>query len=99
MPAGQNALVLADDDLPAIAMQIDDDPPGLPDPDPDEDASSETGPCAFDLDGDNAVGFSDLLQVLTFWGPCQPGCAADVSGNGVVGFEDILLVIQEWGPC
>lgn len=29
-------------------------------------------PCPWDLDGDNLVGFGDLLKVLSFWGPC-PG--------------------------
>jgi len=27
-------------------------------------------PCPWDLDGDNVVGFGDLLKILSFWGPC-----------------------------
>ena len=27
-------------------------------------------PCPWDLDGDNVVGFGDLLLLLAAWGPC-----------------------------
>lgn len=29
-------------------------------------------PCPWDFDGDNSVGFSDLLKILSNWGPCPP---------------------------
>lgn len=51
-----------------------------------------------DVDGDGAVGFADLLEVLSAWGDC-PGagaCPADVDGDGVVGFGDVLLVLSNW---
>jgi hypothetical protein len=52
-------------------------------------------PCAADLDGDGAVGFDDLLTVLSAWG--TPG--GDVDGDGDTGFEDLLIVLSVWGPC
>ena len=54
--------------------------------------------CAADLDGDGSVGFGDLIEVLSSWGPCT-GCPADVDGNGDVGFSDLLLVLSTWGDC
>jgi WD40 repeat protein len=53
---------------------------------------------AEDIDGDGIVGFSDLLIVLSLWGPC-PGCPEDLDGDGVVGFSDLLAVLSLWGPC
>jgi len=62
-----------------------------------------TGPvlldCPEDVNGDLQVGFADLLQILTNWGPCPPPCAADVDGDGGIGFPDLLLVLTSWGPC
>jgi hypothetical protein len=54
--------------------------------------------CPWDLSGDSMIGFSDLLAILSAWGPC-PGCPEDLSGDGVVGFADLLKVLSEWGPC
>ena len=46
------------------------------------------------------VGFNDLLQVLSLWGPCFVTCCpADVDGDDVVGFADLLEVLSFWGPC
>jgi len=56
-----------------------------------------TGPCT-NLDGDNATGFSDLLELLAFWGPCA-GCPADLDGSGIVDFSDLLELLASWGPC
>jgi hypothetical protein len=56
-------------------------------------------PCPPDIDGDLAVGFSDLLVVLAQWGPCPPVCIADTNGDGTVGFADLLAVLSSWGPC
>jgi len=54
-------------------------------------------PCMGDLDGDQSVGFGDLLLLLTAWGP---GCSgADLDGDGLVGFNDLLLLLTAWGPC
>ncbi len=54
--------------------------------------------CPADLDGDGIVAFSDLLLVLSVWGPCQ-GCPEDLDGNGFVGVSDLLEVLAAWGPC
>jgi hypothetical protein len=53
--------------------------------------------CRADADGDDAVGFGDLLFLLSDWGAA--GGAADVDGDGVVGFPDLLIVLASWGPC
>ena len=55
-------------------------------------------PCPADIDGDGDVGFSDLLAVITAWGPC-PGCPEDLDGNNAVEFADLLVVLTEWGRC
>ena len=54
--------------------------------------------CAADLDGTGDVGFTDLLAVLTAWGPCS-GCPEDLDGDRSVGFTDLLEVLTAWGPC
>jgi probable HAF family extracellular repeat protein len=48
-----------------------------------------------DVDGDGAIGLSDLLIVLAAWGPCD-GCPADLDGDGRVGFNDLLIVLNDW---
>jgi hypothetical protein len=55
-------------------------------------------PCPWDLDGDGAIGISDLLQLLGSFGPC-PGCPADFDGDGLVGILDFLALLQNFGPC
>ncbi|MBT8485545.1 MAG: CHRD domain-containing protein [Phycisphaerales bacterium] len=55
-------------------------------------------PCQGDIDCDGSVGFTDLLAVLSTWGPCD-GCAADLDDDGSVGFTDLLIVLSSWGPC
>lgn len=56
-------------------------------------------PCPADLDDDGSVGFSDLLLVLGFWGPCAPPCPSDLDGSGDVEFNDLLAVLGAWGTC
>jgi hypothetical protein len=55
--------------------------------------------CVADVDGDGAVGFGDLIQVLSSWGECDADCVADLDGDGVVAFGDLILVLSGWGPC
>ncbi|NNF44551.1 MAG: hypothetical protein HKN62_16190 [Phycisphaerales bacterium] len=57
-----------------------------------------SGPCVADLDGSGDVGFADLIEVISDWGPC-PFCPADFDGDGVVGFIDLVVVLAAWGPC
>ncbi len=54
--------------------------------------------CPADLDGDGAVGASDLGQLLGAWGPCE-GCPADFDSDGIVGPADLGELLGSWGPC
>lgn len=54
--------------------------------------------CQEDLDQSGSVGFADLVQLLSAWGPC-PGCAEDFNGDDVVGFSDLIQLLSAWGPC
>lgn len=53
-------------------------------------------PCPADLDGDGAVGASDLAILLGAWG--QRG-AADLDGDGNVGASDLAVLLGAWGSC
>ena len=57
--------------------------------------------CFGDLDGDQQVGFTDLVAILAAWGPCPGGnpCAADLNGDLDVGFPDLVLLLANWGKC
>lgn len=58
--------------------------------------------CTGDLDSNDNVGTSDLLILLTNWGPCSispAACPADLDSNGFVGTSDILILFGNWGPC
>lgn len=54
--------------------------------------------CPADVDGDDSIGFADVLAVLADWG-CDSCPASDVDGDGLVGFSDVLGVIANWGDC
>jgi hypothetical protein len=54
--------------------------------------------CDADVDGDCAVGGSDLSIVLSTWGPCA-GCDSDVNHDGVVDGADLGVVLAAWGGC
>ena len=49
------------------------------------------------LDGDGTVGVTDLIALITAWGPCS--CAADLDGNGAVDVVDLVALITAWGGC
>lgn len=55
--------------------------------------------CAADLDGSGDVGFADLTQLLSAWGPCAAPCPEDLDANGDVGFTDLTALLSTWGPC
>lgn len=61
-------------------------------------ADSCESTCAADLDSDGEVGFPDLLQLLSLWGPCTD-CQEDLDGNGEIAFADLLSLLSSWGPC
>jgi len=51
-----------------------------------------------DLNGDGIVDSSDLLLMLSAWGPCDPEapCPADLTGDGNVTSADLLLLLSNW---
>lgn len=58
-----------------------------------------------DLDMDGDVDFTDIVIVLSSWGPCplKGPCPADYDGllgvpDGEVGFLDLLRVLAAWNP-
>jgi len=56
--------------------------------------------CGADVNGDGAVDFADLLEVIGAWGPCPGGplpCRADTDGDGDVALSDLLNVLASWG--
>ncbi len=58
-------------------------------------------PCPGDLDGDSAVGGSDLAILLGEWGVCSFGvsCASDLNGDYEVGADDLAILLGAWGGC
>ena len=54
--------------------------------------------CPADLNNDDVVDVSDLLEVLSEWGACG-ACPADINGDGLVAVGDLLAVLDAWGPC
>jgi hypothetical protein len=71
--------------------------PSLAGVSPEIDAFSDVDPLPpnADLDGDGAVGASDLAQVLAAWGTADP--AADLDASGAVDSADIAFVLSAWG--
>src|SRR5690606_15342049 len=47
-----------------------------------------------DLNGDGAVGATDLATLLSGWGPHRG--AGDVNGDGVVDAIDLSLLLGDW---
>ncbi|MBT8484617.1 MAG: hypothetical protein HKO59_01760 [Phycisphaerales bacterium] len=61
-------------------------------------APSAGEPCGGDFDGDGSVGFTDLVSLLSAWGPCV-GCPQDLDGSGDVGFADLVSLLSAWNGC
>ena len=51
--------------------------------------------CPADLDGDGAVGASDLATLLAAWGTG----GADLSGDGLTDAGDLAALLASWGAC
>jgi len=51
---------------------------------------------AGDVNGDGIVDVTDLLMIVSAFGPC-PGCPEDLDGDGLAGASDILTVLANWG--
>ncbi len=49
-----------------------------------------------DIDGDGAVGMTDLLALLARWGT-DPQGPPDFDGDGIVGITDLLELLEGWG--
>jgi len=64
---------------------------------PDARCQCASTPCAGDIDGDGAVGGSDLGLLIGAWGTTE--CRADINGDGTVNGQDIGLLIGAWGIC
>ena len=60
--------------------------------------ADESEVCSADVNGDGAVGPSDLAFVLGSWGPCV-GCPADFDDDGDVDAFDLAQVLGAWGMC
>jgi len=54
--------------------------------------------CVADSDDDGMVGISDLLALLSAWGPCDI-CIMDLDENREIGVGDLLELLSAWGPC
>ena len=54
--------------------------------------------CPEDINGDEVVDVSDLLEIIDSWGTCTT-CDADINEDGVVNVTDLLMVIDAWGDC
>lgn len=63
---------------------------------PDE---CETPGSPADLDGDGSVGTSDLLILLSNWGPCDDCnmCLGDLDNDCAIGTSDLLILLANWG--
>lgn len=51
-----------------------------------------------DLDGDLDVGITDLLYLLSQWGPSPCG-KPDYDNSGSVDQDDLMTLLTSWGPC
>ena len=54
--------------------------------------------CPEDINGDEVVDVSDLLEIIDSWGTCAT-CDADINADGIVDVTDLLMVIDAWGAC
>lgn len=55
-------------------------------------------PCAGDTNGDAVVDVTDVLNVISDYGPCN-SCPTDFDGDNLVGVNDILILLDAFGPC
>ena len=63
------------------------------------DGTPDSCQCIADVVPSGAVGFSDLVTLLSAWGTCDPPCPSDIIADGDVGFGDLLYLLSNWGPC
>ena len=53
--------------------------------------------CLADVNGDQQVDVTDLLEVISDWGSSTS--PADINNDDIVDVSDLLVVISSWGPC
>ena len=53
--------------------------------------------CNADVSRDGEVNVTDLLEIISAWGP--GACVQDITGEVGVNLQDLLIVIDSWGPC
>ncbi|HVZ93265.1 MAG TPA: hypothetical protein VG797_02030, partial [Phycisphaerales bacterium] len=55
--------------------------------------------CPGDIDGNNAVGLSDIAILIQNWSLSVPPApaGADLDGNHSIGLGDVAVVVQHWG--
>ena len=73
---------------------------GVPDAcDPDMNGTGVPDECEAmgDSNGDGMVNVTDLLAILSAWGPCAAPCGPDTNGDGQVNVTDLLTVLGNWG--
>ena len=51
------------------------------------------------ISGDRVVNITDLLDMLSNWGPCIGPCPQDTNSDGVVNIVDLLDMLSNWGVC
>jgi len=49
-----------------------------------------------DVNCDGYVNVTDVLEVVSLWGPCDGVCAADIVPDGTINVADLLQVIGNW---
>ena len=57
--------------------------------------------CIGDVNASATVDVTDLLAVITTWGPCANpnNCPSDMNDDNTVNVNDLLAVITHWGAC
>jgi len=59
--------------------------------------SLDTPGCEGDVNSDNIVNVSDVLEIINQWGTSNED--ADVTGDGIVNVSDLLAAVANWGEC
>ena len=60
-------------------------------------ASLDIPGCDGDVNSDNIVNVSDVLEIINQWGTTNED--ADVTGDGIVNVSDLLAAVANWGDC
>lgn len=60
---------------------------------------SDNCTCFGDVNQDGDVNVSDILLIVSHWGPCSGDCPTDVNFDNYTNVTDLLLTVGQWGPC